>query len=63
MARFSKFYLLYVFKKIDGVNFILIHQIWLFQKVGKSQNKVAVAEEICIVYLLSSDGHMDRVIF
>ena len=30
------------------VNFIKKFKIWLFQKVGKSQNKVVVAGEICL---------------
>ena len=45
MARFSNIKLLFE-KKIMGVNFKKKYKTFFFQKVGKSQNKVAVAEEI-----------------
>ena len=59
MARFTKFQLLFVLKwNFNGVNFKRYNKIWLFQEVGKSQNKVAVAEEIgCINVIVLSKNY------
>ena len=48
MAQFSKFKLLFAIKQQFnvGVNYIKKYQKNLYLEVGKSQNKVAAAEEI-----------------